>query len=78
MEFHIQLAGQPELRPIEAAIIDVDPAAVIDFDAFERVLRIATSLDAPTVLWLLNASGCDAEAGQLIQLPSTCCGGCSG
>jgi len=78
MEFHIQLAGQPDLRPIEAAIVDVDPAAVVDFDAPGRILRIATSLDAPAVLWLVNAAGCDAQADRLTQLPSICCGGCSG
>jgi len=78
MEFHIQLAGQPDLRPIEAAIVDVDPAAVIDFNAPERVLRIATSLDGEAVLWLVNGAGCEATLGQLTQLPSICCGGCSG
>ncbi|MEZ5464396.1 MAG: hypothetical protein R3F22_04015 [Lysobacteraceae bacterium] len=79
MEFHVQLRSRSTpLAAIEAQLLQVDPAAVIDIDPLNPLLRIATLIESPALVNLLNKAGLDVSAADIRQLPSTCCGGCSG
>ena len=79
MEFHVKLGGtQADLRAIEAAVLAADPAALVDLEASGNVLRIAGAFTALEVNLLLGQSGHPVSPAQVEQLPSVCCGGCSG
>lgn len=79
MEFHISmLVPIVDLDAIERAIGAVDPAVVIDVDPSRPTLRVATSLDAAELVALLAQAGYPVAQHQVVQLPSICCGGCSG
>jgi hypothetical protein len=78
MEFHIQLSGPvPDPVQIENAIRAVDPSALVDIDPASPTLRIATSVEARQLIALIVQAG-PVTLPQLTQLPSICCGGCSG
>lgn len=85
-EFHIDLGDRAgaaaidtqALERIEDAIYDVDPAAVIDFTPSSGRLRVAASLDADHLAIVLDAAGYPVDREAIEQLPSICCGGCSG
>ena len=77
MEFHIDMTGlTPDMDAIEAAIHAVDPAAMVDVDGAS--LRVSAWVDAAQLLLLINQAGYPVEQEQVSQIPSTCCGGCSG
>jgi len=79
MEFHIKLSGPaPDAGVIEEAIREVDPSALVDIDPASPTLRVATSVDAPQLVALLGQAGYAVTPQQVTQLPSICCGGCSG
>lgn len=79
MEFHITMAGPlPDPGAVEDAIRDMDPAALADADPAGRMLRVATSVNAVELVALLNRAGFPVAPQQVEQLPSICCGGCSG
>ncbi len=79
MEFHINTTGmQPNLETIEDAIRTLDPSAVVDLDPAGPVLRVAAAASARDLIALLDRIGYPVQAEQVRQLPSTCCGGCSG
>lgn len=79
MEFHIALAGaRPDPEMIEHAIRAIDPAALVDIDPAADTLRVATSVDAALLVTLVRQAGHQMTAQQVSQVPSTCCGGCSG
>lgn len=78
MEFHVTAKDVgARLSEIEDAILDIDPAAVVDIDG-DGVLRVAAALDAPGLERLLGDAGLTLGPGDITQLPSICCGGCSG
>lgn len=78
MEFHIRLAGaKPDLDAIEQCLHAVDPAGVIDIDEAGH-LRVATAMNADALVVLVRQAGLAVNAAQVTQVPSTCCGGCSG
>lgn len=79
MEVRIERPG-PEVDPglLEARLQDVDPAAVLDFEAASGALRVSTVMTTQELLQALRAAGLAIAAGDLIHLPSVCCGGCSG
>jgi hypothetical protein len=68
----------PDPSPLDRAIIGLDPAAIVDVDAGGRTLRMATVLSRDELLSCLREAGLPAETSRLRQLPSVCCGGCSG
>ena len=77
MEFHIDMkTDTPDPATIEAALCALDPAALLDMDG--STLRVATSLDARALAAVIVAAGYPLEQAQVVQLPSICCGGCSG
>ena len=79
MEFHVSLAGStPDLAAIELALRDADPSAVADIDGTGALLRVATSLDAGQLLGVIRHVGMPVDIDAVRQLPSICCGGCSG
>jgi hypothetical protein len=79
MEFHIRLAGAaPDPAAIEDALRSVDPSALVDIDPLSPTLRIATSVDARQLVALVAQAGYPIAPHQVTQLPSLCCGGCSG
>jgi len=79
MEFHITFAGSPpDPIPVEDAIRTLDPSALVDVDPASPTLRIATSVDARQLVALLGQAGYPVAPQQVMQLPSICCGGCSG
>lgn len=79
MEFHVQLnASQPDLDRFGNAIRDVDPAAVFDVDPSGALLRVAAAVQSAELIALLAQAGHPVDGAQVRQLPSICCGGCSG
>jgi hypothetical protein len=79
MEFHIAIPGHgPDLGAVEDALLAVDPSALVDIDPASSTLRIATSVEARQLAVLLGQAGYPVTPEQITQLPSICCGGCSG
>ncbi|MGY0556640.1 hypothetical protein [Lysobacter sp. A421] len=79
MEFHISVVGAvPDTDAIEASICEVDPSALVDIDPTGQLLRVATSIDSVELVSLINHAGYPVSSDQVRQLPSICCGGCSG
>ena len=79
MEFRYHCTGTtPDLAAIERAIIELDPAALLDLDAAGRTVRISTLLGDDDLLACLRRAGADPDPAALERLPSVCCGGCSG
>ena len=79
MEFHIKIAGSmPDLGAIEHAIHAVDPSALADIDPAGHTLRVAASVDAVQLVSLISQAGYPVVQQQVAQVPSICCGGCSG
>jgi len=79
MEFHIRMAATlPELAVIDEAIRSLDPAALVDIDESGALVRVATSLRAGELVSVINRVGHPIADTQVTQLPSVCCGGCSG
>jgi hypothetical protein len=79
MEFQVRL-DRPILDPdaIEAAFRELDAAATVAIDPFEGRLRVSSWISAGDLLGLLRGTGHTVEARQVDQLPSVCCGSCSG
>jgi len=59
-------------------LIDADPAAMVDRAAGSGRLRMSTVLDIRSIATLLGHAGAAKVTASIEQLPSTCCGGCSG
>lgn len=79
MEFHVKIdARRPPLEAISDEIEQADPSAVLDIDAAGRKLRIAATIELAELRTLLARAGYPVESDQVRQLPSICCGGCSG
>jgi hypothetical protein len=77
MEYHITMGSVPmALGDIDDALRVIDPAALLDLHA--GILRISTTLRAGELAAVLGNAGHPLEDGQLTQVPSICCGGCSG
>ncbi|MDQ2701418.1 MAG: hypothetical protein M3Y70_01075 [Pseudomonadota bacterium] len=79
MEYRIRVPRPlPAFDAIEDAIRTADPAAVVDIDGEGTTLRIATFLPRIEVAGLVTAAGHPVPHDRVQQLPSICCGGCSG
>lgn len=79
MEFHVQLNGsRPDLDVIGEVVRDVDAAASLDVDPCGALLRVAAAVEARELIALLGKAGYPVTRAQVRQLPSICCGGCSG
>lgn len=79
MEFHFAMSEpQAALPGIERALLEVDPVSLIDIDPDGRRMRVSVSLSAAELLDLIQCCGYELSADDIVQLPSICCGGCSG
>lgn len=79
MQFTVQqLLTRPDIDRIQAALIGVDPAALIDFDVRNSALRLSTLLEAADIVRVLGEAGLDVHLASVRQQPSECCGGCGG
>jgi len=79
MEFNIKLASSTlDLDAIQQAVRAVDPSALVDVDPQGQTLRVAASLDAAELVALISQAGYPLAQHQVVQAPSTCCGGCGG
>jgi len=79
MEFHIKMADSLlDIGTIDDAIRAVDASALVDIDPAGNTLRVATSVGAAELVSLLSQAGYPVTPHQVVQLPSICCGGCSG
>jgi hypothetical protein len=68
----------PDASPLDRVVVALDPAALVDLDANGRTIRMATVLTRDELLSCLREAGLPADSSRLRQLPSVCCGGCSG
>lgn len=79
MEFHIGVTGtMPDVGAVEDAIFAVDQAAIVDVDPTGHTLRISAAVTATELTDLMRQAGYPVSAEDVVQLPSICCGGCSG
>lgn len=79
MKFNIRTNGRPvDIACVEQALLAVDPAAMIDLDGLNGVLRVSTYLDGAGLQSLVTDAGFSVPLGDVELLPSDCCGGCSG
>jgi hypothetical protein len=77
MEFRVRLTA-PDVAVIDEAIRMVDPAALVDIDPADQALRVTAWLDTGELVSLLAQAGYPVALDEVQQLPSICCGGCSG
>lgn len=79
MEFHIAITdASPRLEVVQDAMFDIDPSALVDLDMSGLVMRISSWVPVKDLIGVLQRTGWAVEPGQVVQLPSICCGGCSG
>jgi hypothetical protein len=79
MEFHIALTETcPGPDVIQDAMFDVDPNAVVDLDMSGLVMRISSCVTVTDLVELLRRTGWTVAPERVAQLPTLCCGGCSG
>jgi len=79
MEFHVDgLPATVDMAAITDAIYNIDPAALVDIDPATGALRVNAAVNANDLTAAIGTTG-QAVGGLLVmQMPSHCCGGCSG
>ena len=78
MQYTLSTSSTPDMTAIERVISELDPAALLDFDARASMVRISSVATETELLDCLQQAGVSAAAGQFVRLPSECCGGCGG
>lgn len=79
MEYIIRPDGVPiDPTRIEWHLLALDPAALIDLDPTTGALRCSTNALAVELQRAFAQAGYPLEANAIEQVPSVCCGGCSG
>jgi hypothetical protein len=79
MQFNVPLdTGRIDLPALEQQLQSQDPAAMADFDALSRTLRISTSLTEGEIAAGLSRLGINIPVSAIEREASTCCGGCGG
>ncbi|KAA0069135.1 hypothetical protein [Rhodanobacter sp. T12-5] len=79
MEFHIALTEAcPGSDVVQDAMFDVDPNTVVDLDMSGLVMRISSYVAVEDLVEVLRRTGWTVAPEQVVQLPTICCGGCSG
>lgn len=79
MQFNVQLdTGRIDLAAFAQQLQSQDPAALADFDALSRTLRIETSLAEGDIAAGLSQLGIAVPVQAIERQASTCCGGCGG
>ncbi|KAF1684916.1 hypothetical protein B1992_13875 [Pseudoxanthomonas broegbernensis] len=77
MEFKIRI-GNPRIDGIEHHLLQLDPAGLVDVDAADGRVRIATCAQPFELAMILAAAGHPVAVSDIELMPSVCCGGCSG
>ncbi len=79
MEFHIALTdASPRPEAVQDAMFEIDPSALVDLDMSGLVMRISSWVSIPDLIEVLRRIDWAVSREQVVQLPSICCGGCSG
>lgn len=79
MEFQIALTDAcPGPDVIQDIMFEVDPSAVVDLDMSGLVMRISSYVTVTDLIEVLRRTGWTVAPEQVAQLPTICCGGCSG
>lgn len=79
MEFHIAISDDsPAAAVVQDAMFDIDPSALVDLDMSGSVMRISSWVPVRDLVEVLQRTGWAVEQEQVVQMPSICCGGCSG
>ena len=79
MEFQVAVTGAiPDVDAIRELVREVDPAALVDLDSKWQALRVAASINVVELVQLIRRSGYFVDPHHVTQIPSVCCGGCSG
>ncbi|MGV8922069.1 MAG: hypothetical protein ACOH1L_01800 [Thermomonas sp.] len=79
MEFHVDgLAATADVAAITDAIYNIDPAALVDIDPSTGALRVNAAMSADDLTTAIGTAGQEVGGLLVMQLPSTCCGGCGG
>lgn len=79
MEFHVDgLPAGLDIAAITDAIGDIDPAAAIDIDPATGALRVNAAMSADDLAAAIGNAGQRTDGLLVMQMPSHCCGGCSG
>ena len=81
MQYHIRIKQQVQPQAIAAlaqTIVDLDPAAVLDFHSAREWLSVATCLPRAELAHLCLQAGHAPKHDELVEEPSGCCGGCGG
>ncbi|RRN59068.1 hypothetical protein EIM48_03240 [Pseudoxanthomonas sp. SGNA-20] len=79
MELDIRIdPTRVDLARIEQALLESDPAALVDLDPASGHLRVATYAGTAEVGAILAAAGVPVPQQAIHIVPSVCCGGCSG
>ena len=77
MEFRVRLAADaPDMAVIDDALREVDPAAIVDRDPADGVLRATVWMSGDLLASVLAQAG--YPPAEVEQLASLCCGDCSG
>ena len=67
-----------DLPRLQSAVLALDPAALVDRDPLDGAVRVAATLEVDALVQVLTSAGMAAAAGQVMLVPSVCCGGCGG
>lgn len=79
MEFHVDgLAPVADMAALSGAIQALDPAAVVDIDPSTGALRVSAAMSAADLTDAIGSTGQPVAGLLVMQMPSTCCGGCGG
>lgn len=76
MQYRIPVDAAPDLPALGDALVEADPAAVVDFDGV--ALRLSTCLEPVEFVPVLGAVGLTVAPAHVMRVPSECCGGCGG
>jgi hypothetical protein len=66
------------LVAVEDAMFDVDSNALVDLDPSGSTLRISSFVTIEDLIDVMQRTGWTVAPEQVVQLPTICCGGCSG
>ncbi len=79
MKFNIKTHGHAiSVSVIEQALMQADPAAMIDLDPATSSLRVSSCLDDTELQSLMTDAGFPIPSANFEGVPSECCGGCGG
>ena len=79
MEFHVDgLPASADIAIITNAIHALDAAAMVDIDPATGALRVNAALSAADLTSAIGSVGQEVGGLLVMQMPSHCCGGCSG